>query len=126
VRIDEGARAVTRRIAVPGRPTRLAADKKAVWVATLGKPAVWRIDTRTGKVAARIPLAAIPSRITLGEGSVWVAAYRRRTGRSYLGGTVIRIDPVTNRVVARVALGDLGPDGILAAHGLVWVAVTPG
>lgn len=127
VRIDEDARRITRRIAIPGRPTRLAADRRAVWVATRGSShALWRIDPSTNKVVARIPLPVTPSRVALGAGGVWVTGYRR-SNRSSLaeGGTVIRIDPDTNRVVARIPLGDLAADGILVSHGLVWVAVPP-
>ena len=36
---------------------------------------------------------------------------------------MIRIDPATNRIVARIPLGDVAADGILVIHGLVWVAV---
>jgi hypothetical protein len=37
--------------------------------------------------------------------------------------TVYRIDPDTNRIVARIPLHTRAVDGIIVAHGFVWVAV---
>ena len=128
VRIDEHARRIVRRIHVPDRPTRLAADDHGVWVITRGaKHAVWRIDPDTNKPVARIALPLMPWRIALGAGGVWVTGYRvvdPRRGSS-ADATVVRIDPTTNRIVARIRLGARAADGILVAHGLVWVAVPP-
>lgn len=36
-------------------------------------------------------------------------------------GTVIRVDPATNRVVARIALGTNPVDGSVASDGRVWI-----
>jgi len=41
------------------------------------------------------------------------------------GGTVIRIDPRSNRIVARIPLGNVAADGVIVTHGFVWVAVPP-
>jgi DNA-binding SARP family transcriptional activator len=137
VRIDEHLRRVVRRIHTPTTPTRLAADGHAVWVAasdwidagyardTRGTtPAVWRIDPSTNRPVARIPLPLAPIRITLGAGSVWVTAQRMVSkGRTSTDATVFRIDPDSNRIVARIRLHTRAVDGILVAHGYVWVAV---
>jgi DNA-binding SARP family transcriptional activator/DNA-binding beta-propeller fold protein YncE len=127
LRIDEQARRITRRIAIPGRPTRLAADRRAVWVAARGPSrALWRIDPSTNKVVARIPLPVTPRRVALGAGAVWVTGYRHSNRGSLAeGGQVIRIDPGTNRIVKQIPLGDSAADGIIVSHGLVWVAVPP-
>jgi hypothetical protein len=65
-----------------------------------------------------------PTRIATGDGSVWVTAMRvlSYTGAS-ADATVFRIDPATNRVVARIPLHTRVADGIIVSHGLVWVAV---
>jgi hypothetical protein len=137
VRIDEHLGRVVRRIHTPKTPTRLAADGNAVWVAardwidagyardTRGTtPAVWRIDPGTNKIVARIPLPLVPIRITLGAGAVWVTAQRMVSkGRTSVDATVYRIDPDSNRIVARIPLHTRAVDGIIVAHGDVWVAV---
>jgi DNA-binding SARP family transcriptional activator len=125
-RIDQASRRITERINIPGEPTRLAADERAVWVTTRRTRALWRIDAKTNQVVTKISLSVIPWRVALGSGAVWITAYRSSNHNgSTRGGTVIRIDPKTNRIAARIPLGDLGPDGILVSHGLVWVAVPP-
>ncbi len=126
-RIDEHARRIVRRIQIPGQPARLAADDRAVWVITRGTShALWRIDAKTNKPVARIPLQITPKRVALGAGSVWVTGYRWSNHiDSSRGGTVIRIDPNTDRIVARIQLGNVAADGIIVSHGLVWVAVPP-
>jgi hypothetical protein len=37
--------------------------------------------------------------------------------------TVFRIDPSTNRIVARVPLRTSAVDGIIVSHGFVWAAI---
>ena len=124
-RIDERARRIVSRIHVPGEPTRLAADDRAVWVVTRGHGhAVWRIDPLTNKPVTAIPLPVTPWRIAVGAGAVWVTGYRM-TRRGSRGARVIRIDPATNRVVAQIRLGTQAADGIIVSHGLIWVAVPP-
>jgi DNA-binding SARP family transcriptional activator/DNA-binding beta-propeller fold protein YncE len=137
VRIDGASGHVTNRIAIPGEPSRLAADARAVWVitrahngpgewrATSGTtPAVWRIDPGTNRPAKRITLPLTPMRVALGAGSVWVTALRvlSSDGKS-VNATVFRIDPATNRIVARISLHTRAIDGVIVSHGLVWVAV---
>jgi DNA-binding SARP family transcriptional activator len=126
VRVDSSARRVVRRIRVPDGPTRLAADAHAVWAITGGaRHELWRLDPATGR-KVRIPLPITPARVALGADSVWVTGYVWSNGvDAARGGILLRIDPATNRIVARIPLGDLAPEGILAVDGLVWVAVAP-
>lgn len=136
-RIDGDSRRIVRRIEIPGRPTRLAADARGVWVIARGfgtgaqwaptrgtKPAVWRIDPKTNVPVARITLPLTPIRIALGAGSVWVTALRVLSdrGRS-VDATVFRIDRATDRIVDRIPLHTNAVDGIIVSHGQVWVAV---
>ena len=71
---------------------------------------------------AAIPVPAFPSAITVGAGSVWVLA----------GGGLVRINPDTRSVVARIDLGvRVGSErtcDLAVAGGLVWTigAVTSG
>jgi DNA-binding beta-propeller fold protein YncE len=136
VRIDEHQRRIVRRIRTPTTPTRLVADDRAVWVAARDwidagdarptratSPAVWRIDPATNKTVARIPLPLAPIRITLGDRAVWVTAQRMLSKGASVDATVYRIDPDTNRIVARIPLHTRAVDGIIVAHGFVWVAV---
>jgi hypothetical protein len=127
VRIDEHARTIVRRIHIPDHPTRLVADREAVWVITSGpERSLWRIEVRTNRPVVRIPLQIAPKRVALGAGSVWVTGYRwsNHIDRSK-GGTVIRVDPERNRIVARIPLGAVAADGVVVSHGVVWVAVPP-
>jgi DNA-binding SARP family transcriptional activator/DNA-binding beta-propeller fold protein YncE len=127
VRIDGNSRRIVRRIRVPGRPTRLAADDAAVWVVLRAGRAVVRLDARTGKRVARIPLPISPRRILLAPGAVWVTGARRTNYGNFrsAGGMIVRIDPETNRVVAEIPLGDVAADGLVLSRGLLWVAVPP-
>jgi hypothetical protein len=85
---------------------------------------VLRIDPGTNKIVARIPLPLVPIRITLGAGAVWVTAQHMVSkGRTSVDATVYRIDPDSNRIVARIPLHTRAVDGIIVAHGDVWVAV---
>jgi hypothetical protein len=95
-------------------------------VITHASRALWRIDATTNKRVARIVLPITPKRVALGAGSVWVTGYRwsNHIDRSN-GGTLIRIDPQSDRIVAQIRLGNVAADGVIASHGLVWVAVPP-
>jgi DNA-binding SARP family transcriptional activator/DNA-binding beta-propeller fold protein YncE len=137
LRVDTQSGRIIRRIAVSGQPSRLVADRHAVWVVTRGTaklaqwvptevttPAVWRIDPRTNSPVERIRLPLTPIRIALGAGSVWVTGLRvLSSSGATVGATVLRIDPRTDRIVARVPLRTRAVDGIVVSHGLVWVAV---
>jgi hypothetical protein len=135
-RIDEHVRRVTARIRIPGGPARLAADASNVWVLTgwgprdawiptrVAHPALWRIDAATNTPVRRIPLGVTPIRVALGGGSVWVAGQVVTSPRGTSeGAEVVRIDESTGRVLARIPLRTRAADGILYAHGLVWVAI---
>ena len=73
---------------------------------------------------ARIGLPLKPIRVVLGAGSVWVSAQRVLSARgTSIDATVFRIDPATNRIVARIPLRTHAVDGILVSHGAVWAAI---
>jgi DNA-binding beta-propeller fold protein YncE len=81
-----------------------------------------RSTTRTlaaSPVVAEIAMAGIPLQLAFGAGSLWV---------SNTNGTVSRVDPATNRVVAIIQLPRSGRQAraIAVGAGAVWVAATAG
>jgi YVTN family beta-propeller protein len=66
----------------------------------------------TATVRATIPLGGA-NRLAIGAGSVWVTDDG--------AGQLVRVDPRTNRVVARIAAGQ-SPQGVAVGEGGVWVA----
>jgi DNA-binding SARP family transcriptional activator len=139
VRIDGATGRVLERIPIPGRPMRIAADARAVWVVTRGTeskriwepthgttPALWKISESTDQPVERIPLPLTPLRVALGGGSVWVTAMRVLSPRGFsTDATLFRIDPSTSRIVARIPLRTRAVDGVLFSHRLVWAAIPP-
>jgi DNA-binding SARP family transcriptional activator/ABC-type branched-subunit amino acid transport system substrate-binding protein/streptogramin lyase len=120
----------TRRIGVlvstGGFPTEAAVGAGAVWLVEGRSGLLERIDPAYGRVVRQIRVFAAnpaydtsrssfdPVSVTVGAGSVWVT-----DGTSRL----VRVDPATNRVVARIDLhGSLddvaaAPDGVWAISG---------
>jgi hypothetical protein len=87
---------------------------------------VVRIDLSTGRMLASIPITS-PQSLTFGEGAVWAV--------DFWDSMVLRVDPGTNRVVARIRLtlpfalrGDRRflPIGIAVGEGSVWVDTSRG
>jgi YVTN family beta-propeller protein len=134
------------------RPTAIAVGRGAVWVANGGNNSVWQIDPRTARPVAQVSVARRPRGLAVGGGVVWASAFdddvvslvygsSSRTisvGRDPLGvaygdgslwvansrdGTVSRIDPQRENVVATIHLGN-HPVGIAVGAGAVWVTVT--
>jgi hypothetical protein len=77
-----------------------------------------RLDRRTGHVVARIP---VQGRLALASsaGAMWALQSGGGYGRG-LRGPLLRINPATNRVIARIPLPALG-FGLLAVGDSVWV-----
>jgi hypothetical protein len=133
-RIDGSGATITERIPLPGDPTRIVAGFGGIWVTSPHSPAavspghslVWRIDPRTNKRVAAISVPATARRLAVGAGHVWVTSgtYQGEPGVPARGGSLSKIDPDTNRVVATIELG-FRPDGVIVADELVWVAIAP-
>jgi YVTN family beta-propeller protein len=76
----------------------MTADESAVWIASgCDEDTITRIDTRAARVAAVIHLPGVASDVASGFGSIWA---------STTNGSLIRIDPKTNRIIAKRNLGD--------------------
>jgi YVTN family beta-propeller protein len=111
----------------------IALGEGALWV--IGSADIVRIDPSTGEIVARIPIAQNstgpapnPTAVAVGEGAVWVASravtFTSTTLKDEVPvrrGTVSRIDPRTNAVVATIPVG-ADPFGIAVGEGSVWVA----
>jgi len=106
-------------ITVGHAPAALAVDvsNRAVWVADFQENAVTRISVPGRGLPATpqgIPVGHGPADVAVGNGAVWVV--------SATDGTVSRIDPMKNRVIATVHLGN-APQRVAAGLGLVWITV---
>jgi serine/threonine-protein kinase len=99
--------------------TGLAVGEDAVWaVNTLGSnavPTLYELDPQTNRVVAksRLGTGVAPSGVAAGEGAVWIA--------DGLGDVVLRVDPKTLRVAARIPVGS-APAALAVGKGSVWVA----
>ena len=111
------------------RPSDLAGDAGSVWVTVgsnnyvlrsgqlLGE--LIRIDTATSAVTA-IPIEGLAAGVAVGGGAVWVSSILLEPT------SIFRIDPATNRVVARVDTGHLVNGPLAYGDSGVWVANSDG
>jgi YVTN family beta-propeller protein len=84
----------------------------AVWVprGDIFSPGLKRIDVTTLQVVATIPV--VTNHIAVGHGSVWATSMKK--------GTLSRIDPRTNQVIATMAVGK-SPTFVAADEHAIWV-----
>jgi DNA-binding beta-propeller fold protein YncE len=106
---------------LPYGPSGIAIAGDTVWVASSRADEMSRIDSASDRVVATMPVDHVPLPVVYAFGSVWV-----RSEMAEGNGTVIRIDPTTNQVLAKVPVGpEAGRDGLdglgVAPDGL-WVA----
>ncbi len=152
VRIDPTTRKVVTETAIP-TPAGLAAGLGAVWVVTqdeqlielsprgdqeqrlqlngdalapavgansiwlvvyLGRGVIQQVDAATVSLAPGAATAAYPLDIAVGARAVWAVD---------IHGTVLRIDPTTTDVVARIATAPTARSAIAYGAGAIWVAV---
>lgn len=73
---------------------------------------LWRLNPETAALEATVLVGG--DTVAVGPGSVWIT--------DSLGGTISRVDPRTNRVVATIRVGN-SPNGIAVGEGYVWVTV---
>jgi streptogramin lyase len=93
------------------RPCGIAVSQNAVWVVTLSGNLA-RINPRTNRLSRMIETEQAAC-VAVGRSGVWVTQPEN--------GQVLRIDPVSNEIVAEVPLEGF-PQGIAVAFGSVWVA----
>jgi YVTN family beta-propeller protein len=125
VRIDPATNRVAATVPVEGNPFELAAGEGSVWVTgnfADGGDLLHRIDPETNEVVATLSFpGSYAQPLAAGEGSAWLLL----TDRSERSVSLARIDPESNAVAAKVPIA-LGRevsyvDGLIAAHGSVWI-----
>jgi len=123
-RLDPKTNKVLAAVTVGTRPcSGLAAGFGTVWVPNCGDrsgagKSVSRIDMKTNEVVATLPLGPAQSEggVATGGGSFWMV--------SDLKGVLARIDPVTNKVIAEIAVPEKSA-AVNFAEDAAWVT-TPG
>jgi hypothetical protein len=113
----------------------------AVWATEFGRGDILRIDPKTRRTVARIPAGragaggsgAGPAEVVVaaGAGAVWALTGDLQDGTRERPVRLLRIDPHTNRIVARIPMrkpsgGTFSPQSIQIAGGAVWVIGTAG
>jgi hypothetical protein len=114
IRVDPTSGRVVQSIHLGSQPTAVAAGPSGLWVAGVGR--LWRADPVTGRVVTTTRAAGdlqVGGRVVADRGAVWVAASA--------GGVLLRVDPYTSRVAARL-VGACG-GGVAVVDGVGW---TPG
>lgn len=101
-------------------PSALASDGRSIWAADNADEGLDRIDPRTNQIVQKLSVGANPFRIAFGFGSLWVTSYFHDPHE------VLRIDPVSGRVLATITGPEYGGTGIAVGAGAVWVAATYG
>jgi DNA-binding SARP family transcriptional activator len=119
MRIDPRARKVVKTIGIGAPSSSFAISEDAVWVGNGSAGTVSRIDPGSNAVVETInlrgPDALVPNAVqsmAAGEGGLWVAVGPR---------TVVKIEPTSNRVVARVDVG-APAQAVAVGEGAVWAA----
>ena len=108
--LPSGRRTAT--VQLDGAVIAVAVGLGSVWALDSGST-LYRLNPRTARVTKRIPTGASAAyNIWIGGGAVWVADDQ--------GARVLRISRSTNRVVARIAVGD-GPADMVFAGKRAWV-----
>lgn len=127
-RIDPGTNAVAADVEMPGDVSTMAATSSDVWVVVIDGSAggtLVRVDQATNGIVAETPLGTqftgYRDQVLVGAGAVWVLGVRwngKDQGAEEYGSDLIRVDPSTNQIVARVPV-----DGFTMAVGddAVWV-----
>jgi virginiamycin B lyase len=117
-RIDPKTNKVVATISVGKGPcSGLAAGFDSLWVPNCDDPSVSRVDLKSGQVTATLQLTIGDSEggLAVGAGSVWMMADAK--------GTLIRIDPATNKVVAEIYVAP-GSFTVAFGEGAVWITST--
>jgi len=101
----------------------VAASDDAVWVLTNDRRLV-RIDPTTNRIVATIALPDSEwpeATVALGDGAVWVTVASPSTTTNPELDSLLRIDPATNTIAARIHVGH-SPEGIAVTPGAIWTA----
>ena len=112
-RVEAGSAEVTTEFYAGSWVFPIALGGDAVWVGGANGQ-VWKLDPVTGSGLLTLRVVPDVSGVAFGEGSLWVTSFDRKE--------LVRVNPATGEVQARVALH--GPAEDVVVHdGLVWVPV---
>jgi YVTN family beta-propeller protein len=117
-RIDPATNRVVATIPVGPAPAAVTVAAGVLWVA-LPDNGLGRIDPASNRSTVVNVPGCCAGELAAGEGALWVA--------NRGDGTLVRVDPVTGRVAARVPLpktGDQRPHQVAVGEGAVWVTST--
>lgn len=119
-RVDPARQRVVAQVRLDGIPTAVAASPTAVWVATAGGGVV-QVDPKRNRAVGSVttgggPPLGFSQTIALGAGGVWLA--------EPFAELVVRIDPATRHVVARIPAG--AATNLAIGQGAVWVVSSRG
>ncbi len=96
----------------PVAPRWFAADGQSLWVHE--PTSLVRVDLATSAITGQVPMYSMEyGYVTTGAGAVWQTDYE--------SDALLRIDPVSGKVVASIPVG-LQPLGVAVTAGSVWVA----
>jgi streptogramin lyase len=115
VRIDPAANQVVATIGIGRTPGAMTVAGGLVWVALPGG-GLGRIDPASNR-STLVPVArCCTGELAAGQGALWVANHE--------DGTLVRVDPATGRVAARIPLPETAgqrPHRVAVGEGAVWV-----
>ena len=113
---------VTATIPVGGSIQGVAASDHAVWVLTDRR--LLRVDPATNAIVTTIALpdSEWPEyKVAVGDGAVWVTVASPNTTTNPELDSLLRIDPKTNSIAARIHVGH-SPEGIAVTSDAIWTA----
>jgi hypothetical protein len=112
IRVRRSSGRILKSIKLGGPVIAVASGYRSIW-ALASSSTLYRLSTKSGKVTKRIGLGTSAAyNIWIGAGSVWVADDQ--------GASVIRVSPSTNKVAARIGVGD-GPADVVFDSASAWV-----
>jgi DNA-binding beta-propeller fold protein YncE len=116
MRIDPQRNVVVGRTTVGSGACGLGVGAGSLWIEDTYSATVSRVSVRSGKRISVIEVGASPYDATFAFGAAWATVHG--------GGQLVRVDPATNRVAARVPLGQA--TGVVGAYGSVWATGADG
>jgi streptogramin lyase len=98
-----------------GEACGIAADETGVWATSPGAGRAIRYDPETLDIQANVALGPLALAVAIDPDAVWVLGEAD-------GGTLWRVDPGTNELVATIAVPVRFATGLAVGFGSVWVA----
>jgi virginiamycin B lyase len=113
-RVDATTGALVKRVPLGGKPEALALGFGLLWV-TNEDGTLSAVDPATNLVSgAKVTGDSDMDAVAIGDDAVW--------STSFYGNSLLKIDPVSRRVLKRIKLGGAG-GGVFVAGGAVWASV---